>query len=97
MGPLERKTPLDGGKVEFNFMFLLCVWGGEGNDKCICCRRMNMQQNSGCDFIYAHKGEHFNFIYSKGRNPSVLKIWCSGNCTEAPSSDLFSLTCNFLK
>ena len=56
MGPLEGKTPLDGGKVEFNFMFLLCVcvcvcvfWGGNG--KSICCRHMNMQQNSGCDFI----------------------------------------------
>lgn len=36
VGPLESKTPLDGGKVEFNFIFY-CVCVGGGDDKCVYC------------------------------------------------------------
>lgn len=50
VGPLERKTPLDGEKVEFNFIFYY-AHGGKGNGKCVCCRHMNTERNSGCGFI----------------------------------------------
>jgi len=30
VGPLERKTPLDGGKVEFNFVSIVGVGGVGG-------------------------------------------------------------------
>lgn len=79
MGPLERKTPLDGGKVELDFVFLLCGGrrGGKGRGRCICCGCMNTQQNSGCDFIiFMHINGNVLILFTvEEKKPSELKIW----------------------
>lgn len=96
MGSLERKTPLDGGKVEFNFIFY-CVWEvGKGDGKLVCCWCVNTQQNIECNFItYMHIKVNILilFIVSRGnhlQSSGELKIWGSGNCTEVSSFTVFS-------
>ena len=48
VGPLERKTPLDAGKVEYSFIFYcVWVWGGARVLASLCVAEAWTQENSG--------------------------------------------------
>ena len=68
VGPLESKTPLDGGKVEFNFIFY-CVCVGGGDDKCVCCGQR-------CSFmIFMHMRVNVLVLFTVGgRKPSSYRL-----------------------
>lgn len=70
-GTAGKKNTPGWGEGWVQFYFWLCVRGWEGMINV--CALGAAEEQMQFYYIHVHKGEHFNFIYSRGKRPSRVK------------------------